>query len=91
MDEDMYVVVRSRYDVYYKAATASYAGDIYSDLETFSEPMPLDEAEAIVKLMNAAEEELRLTFKASERYSFGWSDPKYGRIAKLRNAAEEEP
>jgi hypothetical protein len=59
-EEDMYVVVRSRtasYDVYYKAATASYAGDIYSELETFSEPMPLDEAEAIAKLMNAAEEE----------------------------------
>jgi hypothetical protein len=56
-DEDMYVVVKQRYGVYYKAATASYAGDIYSELETFSEPLPLDEAEAIAKLMNAAEEE----------------------------------
>jgi len=55
--EDMYVVVKPRYGVYYKAVTASYAGYLYSEPETFSEPLPLDEAEAIAKLMNAAEEE----------------------------------
>jgi len=53
----MYVVVKPRYGVYYKAVTANYAGYLYSEPETFSEPLPLDEAEAIAKLMNAAEEE----------------------------------
>ena len=55
----MYVVVKARYGsaATYRVSRELYAKSIYSKLETFSEPMPLDEAKAVAKLMNAAKEE----------------------------------
>jgi hypothetical protein len=59
MDEDMYVVVKARYGsaATYRVSRELYAKSIYSELETFSDPMPLDEAKAVAKLMNAADSE----------------------------------
>lgn len=68
MDE-RYVVIRSLNTWRYSTAEATYAKSFLSRDSIYSEPLSLEEAEALAKLMNAAEEDIGgLRFKATERY-----------------------
>jgi hypothetical protein len=52
-----FIVVRRQYFNGYAALSTEHAEQVYSAFERVSERLPWDEAAALAKLMNAAEEE----------------------------------